>query len=747
MRHLIRTSGDIVEYVAIFMAWPYANGPLHLGHVAGNCLPADIQFRYERSRGRNVLMCSGSDEHGTPITLTAEEKGVPPQEIVDHYHEINKKALIELGCSWDTGIDPRGPEFGGALYNRTSDPRHKELVREVFTLLLDANMLESKTMQQYCSVSDGGSYRFLPDRYVEGSCPVCSAADARGDQCDVCGATYEAHELVNPRSKIDPESVIEIRDTEHLFFRLDLFQDSLNSHYLERIDVWRPNVRAMTKNWLDMGLKPRAVTRDIQWGIDLPLSGSNWDSKRVYVWFEAVQGYYTCARIWAERHADGAGHPDGIDAWKNWWTVSKDGTSPKHLYFMGKDNIPFHTIIWPALLMGINSARSGSPPSHAPEPGNLALESNVPANEYLMLQGGQFSKSRRHAVWLPSFLERFDPDTLRYYLSINMPEGHDTDFRWDEFVDRVNNELIATYANFVHRVLTLAHRLPNDGANPLTEFDLPDAHSDTWDIVDNHLGEAINSLEHQRFKEALRSIMNIAQLGNSILQQAAPWKHLDGDDTPEARDSLSSLALAWRLCRGLAVALRPFIPFQSDRLWGMLGELSDIDSILLDAAFDPDSPLQWNESEPVPLFEKLDLDTIITTEQSLIDDRAHSKDNGQSEPPVDPEAGYIEFEDFLKVEMKTGRILSVDDHPDADKLYVITIEDGPESTRTVCAGLKGIYESSDLVGKNVVYVANLKPRKLRGVLSEGMLLAADDGDGGVSILTLDVEMPPGSVVR
>ena len=692
-------------------------------------------------------MCSGSDEHGTPITLTAEEKGVPPQEIVDHFHEINKKALIELGCSWDMNIDPRGPEFGGALYNRTSDPRHKELVREVFTLLLDANMLESKTMQQYCSVSDANSYRFLPDRYVEGSCPICSAPDARGDQCDDCGATYEAHELVDPRSKIDPDSIIEVRDTEHLFFRLDLFQESLNSHYLERTDVWKPNVRAMTKNWLDMGLKPRAVTRDIQWGIDLPLSGSNWDSKRVYVWFEAVQGYYTCARIWAERYANDAGHLDGIDAWKNWWTVSKDGLPPKHLYFMGKDNIPFHTIIWPALLMGINSAQSKSPPTHAPEPGSLALESNVPANEYLMLQGGQFSKSRRHAVWLPSFLERFDPDTLRYYLSINMPESHDTDFRWDEFVDRVNNELIATYANFVHRVLTLAHRLPNQGANPLTEFDMPDAHSDTWKIVNNHLEEAINSMEHQRFKEALRSIMNIAQLGNSILQQAAPWKHLDDDNTPEARDSFSALALAWRLCCGLAVTLRPFIPFQSDRLWGMLGELSDIDSILLDAAFDPNSSLQWNESAPVPLFERLDLDSIIATEQSLIDNQGDSKDNDQSESPIDQEAGYIEFEDFLKVEMKTGRILSVEDHPDADKLYVITIEDGPESTRTVCAGLKGIYESSELVGKNVVYVANLKPRKLRGVLSEGMLLAADDGDGGVAVLTLDFEMPPGSVVR
>ena len=308
-----------MEYVAIFMAWPYANGPLHLGHVAGNCLPADIQYRYERARGRSVLMCSGSDEHGTPITLTAEQEGVSPQKIVDRFHHMNSKALTDLGCSWGENIDSRGVEFGGTLYNRTSDPRHKELVREVFTQLLESDLMSSEIMQQYCSISDDGAVRFLPDRYVEGDCPVCSSSGARGDQCDECGATYEANELVNPRSKLNPKASIEIRDTEHLFFRLDLFQKSLEAHYEERKGTWRPNVRAMTKNWLDMGLRPRAVTRDIEWGIELPLEGEEWDSKRVYVWFEAVQGYYTCARIWAEEHAVKAEHPDGIDAWGRWW--------------------------------------------------------------------------------------------------------------------------------------------------------------------------------------------------------------------------------------------------------------------------------------------------------------------------------------------------------------------------------------------------------------------------------------------
>ena len=735
-----------MEYVAIFMAWPYANGPLHLGHVAGNCLPADIQYRYERARGRSVLMCSGSDEHGTPITLTAEEEGVSPQEIVDRFHEMNSKALIDLGCSWGVNVDSRGVEYGGALYNRTSDPRHKQLVREVFTKLLGSNLMSSEIMQQYCSISDDGTVRFLPDRYVEGDCPICSSSGARGDQCDECGATYEANELVNPRSKLNPKASIEIRDSEHLFFRLDLFQKSLEAHYEERKETWRPNVRAMTKNWLDMGLRPRAVTRDIEWGIELPLEGEEWGSKRVYVWFEAVQGYYTCARIWAEEHAVEAGHPDGIGAWGRWWKVSEDGKEPKHIYFMGKDNIPFHTIIWPAIIMGMNAANSDDTITHIPTPGHLALEKNVPANEYLMLQGGQFSKSRRHAVWLPSFLSRFDPDTLRYYLSINMPEGHDTDFRWDEFVDRVNNELIGTYANFVHRVMTLTHRLPSDGGNPLSSFFDPADFQEYSSNVQELMNDAIQSMERQRFKEALRSIMSIAQLGNSILQRAAPWEHLEDSSSNEARASLSALAYSWSLCRGLAVALRPFIPFQSDRLWAMLGEDDDIDTILWEEAFSY-ADLNWNPDKPNHLFQRLDLDDIMATELALAEDEPDSKVNESDTASGDSGDGYIEFEDFKKVEMRTGRISSVEDHPDADKLFVITIEDGPGSSRTVCAGLKGIMDASDLLGLNVVYVANLKPRILRGVLSEGMLLAAEDEEGKVSVLTMNDDIAPGSIVR
>ena len=718
------------------MAWPYANGPLHLGHVAGNCLPADIQYRYERARGRSVIMCSGSDEHGTPITVTAEQENVDPQEIVDRYHQINTQALIDLGCSWGTNIDPRGIDYGGALYNRTTDPRHKELVQEYFTKLKQSGFLKQQSMKQYCSINSEGITKFLPDRYVEGECPICGSDGARGDQCDECGSTYESSELVNPRSKMDPDAKIEIRDTEHFFFQLNQFQNELEKHSITKQKVWKPNVRAMTKNWLNMGLRPRAVTRDMEWGIELPLSENEWETKRIYVWFEAVQGYLTCSQIWSERFSD---NPDD---WMKWWVKSDEGTEPKHIYFMGKDNIPFHTVIWPAIIMGLNSSNSGNPPSSDIDSGELVLESNVPAMEYLMLQGGQFSKSRKHAVWLPSFLEHHNPDTLRYFLSINMPEGHDTDFRWEEYVDKVNNELIGTYGNFVHRVMTLSHRLDSEnGINPLLQYFDSSEHVEANEKIQTLLESAIASMEKQRFKEALRSLMNISQIGNGLIQHSEPWKYMREEDSPEKSKSLSTLAYCWKICRGLAITLRPFLPFQSDQLWSMLGEERNIDDILFEDSFNSDSHFYWNNEKPKPLFERLDIDDILEREKLIAGTDADKLE------VIEEDVNYIDFEDFMKVEMRTGKVVDIEDHPNADKLYVVTIEDGPDSTRTVCAGLKGIYQKEQLLGKQVIFVANLKPRKLRGIMSEGMILAADDGDGNVSVLTLDSEMPTGSQVR
>ena len=738
------------EHVLVCVAWPYANGPLHLGHVAGCYLPPDIQARFERSKGNKVLMVSGSDEHGTPITVAAETQGVNPQDIVDKYHSINSKALLDLGCSWEPKIDPRGSDYGGSLFNRTSDPEHHEIVSENFVSLLNAGLFERKVMKQYYEIREDGG-RFLPDRYVEGDCPNCGATDARGDQCDECGVTYEATELQNPRSKMNPECKIEIRDTEHFFYRLDLFQKQLELHAKDRDGVWKSNVRAMTKQWLDMGLRPRAVTRDLEWGIPLPLEGNEWDGKCIYVWFEAVQGYYSCAKLWSKRYA-------GIDDWEKWWKISDDGVKPRHLYFLGKDNIPFHTVIWPSLIMGINHAAKGldaqTPPS-LPGPGDLNLAENVPAMEYLMLAGGQFSKSRKHAVWLPSFLERFDPDTLRYYLSINMPENHDTDFNWPDFVEKINSELIAAYGNFVHRVLTLSERLPEN--RKLSTFENLDYCSEQMAKLEAIHSQVTTSLEKHRFKEALRGVMSASQLGNQMLQAATPWKFLKDLDGEGAEESMARLSFGWRVSRFLAIMTQPFLPFSAQRLWVALGEEGDVSLVSWNSAIDWDADFKISISNPEPLFQRLDLEEILAQEESLAtesndsNDPTHGVKGGKKtkkeERKMPEGTTHLDFETFMEVELRVGKITEVTDHDNADKLFVVSIDDGSEEGRTICAGLKEYYTAEQMVGKSVVFVANLKPRKLRGVMSEGMMLAADDGNGGVKLVTIDGDISPGSEVR
>ena len=746
------------EHVLICVAWPYANGPLHLGHVAGCYLPPDIHARYERALGNRVLMVSGSDEHGTPITVTAETLGISPQQVVDQYHAINTQALLDLGCIWEPNIDPRGAEFGGALFNRTSDDEHKQYVQENFKSLLKSGLFEQKTMQQYYEIRDDGG-RFLPDRYVEGECPNCGEDGARGDQCDGCGTTYESHELQNPRSKMNPNAEIEIRDTEHFFYRLDLFQDVLEQHATERNANWKANVRAMTKQWLDMGLRPRAVTRDLEWGISLPLEGNEWDGKCVYVWFEAVQGYYSCARIWAQRYAQS-------EDWRKWWCVSEDGNTPRHLYFLGKDNIPFHTVIWPALIMGLNHANSGlsdQDPVSLPGPGDLALESNVPAMEYLMLAGGQFSKSRKHAVWLPSFLDRFDPDTLRYYLGINMPENHDTDFNWPDFVEKINNELNGTYGNYVNRIMSLGNKL--GGENPLVPHDNLSLCVDEMDRLQEIYVQITQSLNRHRYKEALRHVMSAAQYGNQMIQKAAPWeaiKNID-DESEETTESLAKLAFGWRLARFLAIVSQPFLPFSAQRLWTMLGQQGNVSDAPYESATDWSAPLTWSDIRE-PLFSRLDLDAILEHEESLVsssqdeshDDPGHGVKGSGKKPKTKedkqmdkaPEGTtFLDFDTFMSVELRTGTITTVEDHPNADKLYVVSIDDGTDVGRTVCAGLKPYYTIEEMTGKQVVFVANLEPRKLRGVMSEGMICAADDGEGAVKLITIDGEIGNGSRVR
>lgn len=743
------------EHVLVCVAWPYANGPLHLGHVAGCYLPPDICARFERARGNRVLMVSGSDEHGTPITVSAEQEGRDPQDIVDQYHSINTQALLDLGCTWLPNVDQRGIDYGGSLFNRTSDPRHKVKVQENFKLLYDAGFFERRTMQQYFEVHPDGGGRFLPDRYIEGTCPTCGAENARGDQCDECGATYESSELNNPVSKMNPELKVEIRDTDHLFYRLDLFQEALELHAENNYAVWKPNVRAMTKQWLDMGLRPRAVTRDLEWGIEVPLDSDDWDNKCIYVWFEAVQGYLTCSQIWSETFGDSA-------SWEKWWM--DDSTQKKrHYYFLGKDNVPFHTVIWPAIILGLNHVRNGKSaddPIQLPQDGDLRLEDNVPAMEYLMLAGGQFSKSRKHAIWLPSFLDQFDPDTLRYYLSINMPESHDTDFTWNEFVDRINNELIATYGNFANRVLSLSARLPNaPGAALLSSFDDSNTYSDLQTTLEKLHADMTSSLVRHRYKEALRTAMTAAQHGNQMLQNAAPWVHLKTDVGADGRkESLASLAFGWRICRYLAIVTQPFLPFSARKLWTMLGITTELERSSWDSAIDWSVKIENPLASFEPLFQRLDADEILKHEQSIVENSSEKSNPGHEvkggkkemknmkEEPLEG-IEYLDFDTFMKVDLRVGVITSVEDHPNADRLYVIRIDDGSGQERTICAGIKSYYSVDELLQKSIVFVSNLKPRALRGVTSQGMMLAADDGNGGVRLVTIDGEIAAGSRVR
>lgn len=743
------------EHVLVCVAWPYANGPLHLGHVAGCYLPPDICARFERARGNRVLMVSGSDEHGTPITVSAEQEGRNPQDIVDEYHSINTQALLDLGCTWLPNVDQRGIDYGGSLFNRTSDPRHKVKVQENFKLLYNAGFFERRTMQQYFEVHPDGGGRFLPDRYIEGTCPTCGAENARGDQCDECGATYESSELNNPVSKMNPELKVEIRDTEHLFYRLDLFQEALELHAEKNYAVWKPNVRAMTKQWLDMGLRPRAVTRDLEWGIEVPLDSDDWGNKCIYVWFEAVQGYLTCSQIWSETFGDSA-------SWEKWW-MNDSTQKQRHYYFLGKDNVPFHTVIWPAIIMGLNHVRNGKSaddPIQLPQDGDLRLEDNVPAMEYLMLAGGQFSKSRKHAIWLPSFLKQFDPDTLRYYLSINMPESHDTDFTWNEFVDRINNELIATYGNFANRVLSLSARLPNaPGAPSLSSFDDNNTYTNLQRTLEKLHADMTSSLERHRYKEALRTAMTAAQHGNQMLQNAAPWVHLKTDVGADGRkESLASLAFGWRICRYLAIVTQPFLPFSAKKLWTMLGITTELENISWDSAIDWSIEIGNPLASFEPLFQRLDAGEILKHEKSIVENSSEKSNPGHEvkggkkemknmkEEPLEG-IEYLDFDTFMKVDLRVGVITSVEDHPNADRLYVIRIDDGSGQERTICAGIKSYYTADELLQKSIVFVSNLKPRALRGVTSQGMMLAADDGNGGVRLVTIDGEISAGSRVR
>jgi len=538
------------ERIFIGVAWPYADGPLHLGHIAGAYLPPDIFARYHRTKGNEVLMVSGSDQHGTPITIKAEQEGKKPSQIVTQYHQQFLDSWQGLGISFD-------------LFTNTGTANHAEVSHDIFLTLLDRGYIYKSTMlQPFCP----RCRRFLPDRYIEGTCPYCYSSGTRGDQCDECGKPINPAELIEPHCRLCATTP-QFKDSEHFFFRLSAFRDRLLA-WVKQQTHWRQNVLNFTMRYLEEGLKDRAITRDIAWGIPVPLDG--FDGKCLYVWFEAVIGYLSATKEWAKSSGD-------EERWRSFWQGEV-----KSYYFIGKDNILFHTLIWPAMLMGY---------------GDLNLPYDVPANEFLTIEGKRLSTSRNWAVWLPDYLSRYDPDPLRYLLSANMPETGDTDFSWREFVRRNNDELVATYGNLVHRVLTFVYR-SFDGCVPMPgEFDshsqaLLDKAKDTLDTMDE-------LLYHCHFREAMRSAMSLAQETNRYLDEKSPWKTIKQD----RQASATALYVAISVLSCLRTALYPFLPFSSQRLHQLLGFTGSVEDDGWRLHFPPPGQKLL---PPQPLFSKLD---------------------------------------------------------------------------------------------------------------------------------------------
>ena len=677
----------------ITTALPYANGPVHIGHLAGVYVPADIYARYLRLKGEEVLMIGGSDEHGVPVTLRARKEGITPQDVVDRYHNIIKKSFEELGITFD-------------IYSRTTSAIHHQFASDFFRKLYDDGKLEEITEEQYCDVETG---EFLTDRNIVGTCPRCGAEGAYGDQCEKCGATLSPDELINPTNKNNPGHGLVKRPTKNWYLPLNQYQGWLREWILEGHKEWRPNVYGQCKSWLDMDLQPRAMTRDLDWGIPVPVEGA--EGKVLYVWFDAPIGYISNTKELCDQQ------PERFGSWEKWW---QDPES-RMIHFIGKDNIVFHCLIFPVMMK-----------AH----GGYNMPDNVPANEFLNLEGDKISTSRNWAVWLHEYLVDLPgkQDVLRYVLTANAPETKDNDFTWKDFQARNNNELVAILGNFVNRALVLTDKYFQGqvpAAGELTDYDRQTL-QEFADVKTN----VERLLDTFHFRDAQREAMNLARIGNKYLADTEPWKLAKTDMNRVG----TIMNIALQITANLAIVFEPFLPFSMEKLNKMLNV----------------EPLGWNRlgaTDLLPaghqlgkaelLFEKIEDSVIEAQIQKLLDTK---KANEEANYQTKPIRENITFDDFTKLDIRVGTVLECTKVPKADKLLQFRIDDGLEK-RTIVSGIAQHYKPEELVGKQVCFIANLAPRKLKGIVSEGMILSAENWDGGLAVITPEKAVKPGSEVK
>ena len=674
-------------------ALPYANGGVHIGHLAGVYVPADIYVRYLRLKKQDVVFIGGSDEHGVPVTIRAKKEGITVQEVVDRYHNLIKKSFEDFGISFD-------------VYSRTTSKVHNKFASDFFRTLYDKGVLEEKVEEQFCDEVTG---EFLTDRNIVGTCPRCGAEGAYGDQCEKCGATLSPEELINPTNKNNPGHGLVKKPTKNWYLPLGKYQDWLKQWILEGHKEWRTNVYGQCKSWLDMDLQPRAMTRDLDWGIPVPVEGA--EGKVLYVWFDAPIGYISNTKELCDAQ------PEKWGTWQKWW----QDPETRLVHFIGKDNIVFHCIIFPTMLK-----------AH----GDYILPDNVPANEFLNLEDDKISTSRNWAVWLHEYLVDLPgkQDVLRYVLTANAPETKDNNFTWKDFQERNNSELVAVYGNFVNRALQLTKKywggvVPACGELQEVDEKAIAEFKDVKEKVEQYLNVF-------KFREAQKEAMNLARIGNRYITECEPWKVWKTD--PKRVETILNISL--QLVANLAIAFEPFLPFSSEKLRKMINmpnfEWTQLGSTdLLKAG--------TQLGEPELLFEKIEDEVIERQLKKLADTKKANEEASYQAAPIKPE---VSFDDFEKLDIRVGHILNCEKVKKSKKLLKFTIDDGSGVERTICSGIAAYYEPEQLIGKDVLFVANFAPRKMMGIESQGMILSAVNFDGTLNVTSLLGKVKPGSQV-